>query len=333
MIDLKRAILHIGDVHSVLAILSEKELNLRDERIVNYISKHIEKLLKDPRIKKGGFKARGVFAEEMARYKEGSIDFIKMSSIIAEGYLKYIFESDEENNVDIIFVEFAHNEENFIGLIELKSIQAYTHNVNNSNNMVSNEIIRHFAILPSISQKLKSFAFVNTDTESISFIDKTRLLNGQDTYILKDMILKCSNSVSVKETMDAIKSIAITISDESGQNSAKILAKTKNMIRENSEISSELNVEELGEMVFDFSDDLKHKYSEAIKDYGIKGSLSMDKSYAARTTKNHKIKTDTGISITIPVEYFHDSDFVEFENNPDGTISISLKRIGEITNQ
>jgi hypothetical protein len=333
MIDVKRAILHIGDVHSVLPIISQKELDLRDERILNYISKHIEKLLNDPRTKKGKFQSQSVFVEEMTGYKNNSIDFIKMSANIASEYLKYIFASDEENNVDIIFVEFASDEENFIGVIELKSIQAYTHNVNNSNDMVSNEIIRHFAILPSTSQKLKSFAFVNTNTEGIIFIDNSRLLNGQDTYILKDMILKCSDSVSVKETLDAIKSIALDIADESGQNSAKILAKTKNMIRENSEISSELNVEELGESVFGFSDDLKRKYSEAIKDCGIKGRVSIEQSYAARTNKNHKIKTDTGISITIPVEYFHNRDFVEFENNPDGTISISLKKIGEIINQ
>ncbi len=333
MINVKRAILHIGDVHSVLPVISQKELDLRDERILNYITKHIEKLLNDPRIKKGKFQSQSVFIEEMTSYKNNSIDFIKMSSNVASEYLKHIFESDEENNVDIIFAEFAYNDDNFVGVIELKSIQAYTHNVNNSNDMVSNEIIRHFAILPSTSQKLKSFAFVNTNTEGIIFIDNSRLLNGQDTYILKDMILKCSDSVSVKETLDAIKSIALDIADESGQNSAKILAKTKNMIRENSEISSELNVEELGESVFDFSDDLKQKYSAAIKDCGIKGSVSIEQSYAARTNKNHKIKTDTGISITIPVEYFHNRDFVEFENNSDGTISISLKKIGEIINQ
>ena len=333
MIDVKRAILHIGDVHSVLPIISQKELDLRDERILNYISKHIGKLLNDPRIKKGKFLSQSVFIEEVTSYKNDSIDFIEMSANIASEYLKHIFESDEENNVDIIFVEFACNNDNFFGLIELKSIQAYTHNVNNSNDTVSNEIIQHFAILPSTSQKLKSFAFVNAKNEGIIFIDNSRLLNGQDTYILKDLILKCSNSVSVKETMDAIKAIAIDIADENGQNSAKILAKTKNIIRENSEISNKLNVEELGETVFGFSEDSKKKYSEAIKEYGIKGSVEIEQSYAARTNKNHKIKTDTGISITIPVEYFHNSDFVEFENNPDGTISISLKKIGEIINQ
>jgi hypothetical protein len=31
-----------------------------------------------------------------------------MSANIASEYLKHIFESDEENNVDIIFVEFVY---------------------------------------------------------------------------------------------------------------------------------------------------------------------------------------------------------------------------------
>jgi hypothetical protein len=333
MINVERAILHIGDVHSLLPVISQKELDLRDERIHKYVTKHIEKLLNDPKVKKGEFQFNSIFVEEMKRYKKNSVDFTGMSADIATKYLEYIFESDEENNVDILFVEFDYNGENLLGVIELKSIQAYTHRVNNDNDLVSNEIIQHHAILPNINQKLKSFAFVNTNTNSIIFIDNSRFLNGQDIFILKDYILKCSDSVSVKETLDAIKSIAVKISEESGENSAKILAKTKNMILENSEISDELNIEELGELVFEQSDDLVQKYSEAIKEHGIKGNVSIEKSYAERTNKNHKIKTDTGISITIPVEYYQDSDFVEFNNNPDGTISISLKKIGQIINQ
>jgi len=52
-----------------------------------------------------------------------------------------------------------------------------------------------------------------------------------------------------------------------------------------------------------------------------------------RTTRNHKIKTDTGIEITFPVDYTHDQRYIDFINNPDGTISIEIKNVGKIINK
>ena len=49
--------------------------------------------------------------------------------------------------------------------------------------------------------------------------------------------------------------------------------------------------------------------------------------------RNHKIRTDTGIEITFPSEYIENTDFIQFINNPDGTLSIELKNIGKIVNK
>ena len=53
----------------------------------------------------------------------------------------------------------------------------------------------------------------------------------------------------------------------------------------------------------------------------------------ARSDKVQKIKTDKGIEIIIPVDYMNSRDFVEFKNQPDGTISIQLKNITRITSK
>ena len=61
--------------------------------------------------------------------------------------------------------------------------------------------------------------------------------------------------------------------------------------------------------------------------------VKVEKNLAVKTAKNHKIKTDTGIEITFPTEYFENHDFIEFINNPNGTISIEVKNIGRILNK
>ena len=55
--------------------------------------------------------------------------------------------------------------------------------------------------------------------------------------------------------------------------------------------------------------------------------------YAQKAGRSHKIKTDTGIEITFPSEYIENTDFIQFINNPDGTLSIELKNIGKIVNK
>ena len=50
-------------------------------------------------------------------------------------------------------------------------------------------------------------------------------------------------------------------------------------------------------------------------------------------TRNHKIRTDTGIEITFPAEYSQNPEFIEFTSAPNGLIQIELKNIGKIENR
>ena len=59
----------------------------------------------------------------------------------------------------------------------------------------------------------------------------------------------------------------------------------------------------------------------------------VEKAVAKRVAKSHKIRTDTGIDITFPVEYGQNPDFMEFVSTPNGLISIQLKNIGSIENR
>ena len=49
--------------------------------------------------------------------------------------------------------------------------------------------------------------------------------------------------------------------------------------------------------------------------------------------RNHKIRTDTGIEISFPAEMLKNSEYVEFVNEPNGLITLSLKNIGSIENR
>lgn len=61
--------------------------------------------------------------------------------------------------------------------------------------------------------------------------------------------------------------------------------------------------------------------------------MVVEKAVAKRVAKSHKIRTDTGIELTFPVEYGENPEFIEFFSTPDGRIEIALKNIGSIENR
>ena len=59
----------------------------------------------------------------------------------------------------------------------------------------------------------------------------------------------------------------------------------------------------------------------------------MDKEATLKKVGRHKLKTDTGIELTIPTDYFDNTEYVEFNNDGNGTLSITLKHISNIVNR
>ena len=78
---------------------------------------------------------------------------------------------------------------------------------------------------------------------------------------------------------------------------------------------------------------MKEAFAEKIREAGMPAEISVENPKVVKSMRSHKLKTDTGIEIKIPTEYLQDNRYVEFINNPDGTISIALKHIGKIVNR
>ena len=112
-----------------------------------------------------------------------------------------------------------------------------------------------------------------------------------------------------------------------------ILSKAKNYLLENAETSTSFSPTELGQEVFAGSQAMQQEFESQIIEAQLPRDVKVEKTLAVKTAKNNKIKTDTGIEITFTAEYFENHDFIEFINNPDGTISIEVKNVGRILNK
>lgn len=329
---INKAILHILDFNSGVTVFSQQELEIKNS-VETFLTKHLEKAYGDPGAKTGRFYPDSGFKKQLAAYLGGDLDFIGFSAYIADLMYTSIAKSDKVESADLIVCDYSLDSERLIAILKCNNRVGFTHQVIHSEAGVKNDIINHYAIMPSITQKIDEYAFVETGSLAIRFTDKKRLVDGQETYIIADNILQCSAKVSSKDAIGLVSAITRKVAENHGQSSVMAVSRAKNYIMENTEKSDYLDPVDLGKEVFAAAPLLQEEYLREVTDAGIAETVKVDKEFAQRKGRSHKIKTDTGIEITFPVDYFQNTDFIEFVNNPDGTISIQLKNISKLINK
>lgn len=333
MIKINNAIIHILNFNPNLLICSEQELDIESKSVLTFLTKHIEKALVDPDLKSGAFKENSGFKNLMDAYLKKELTFISFPTSIGETTHSAISKSDKLASLDLIVCDFNLDTDRLIGIFQCVNRIGFTHQVSKNSGIMTIDLINHHALLPTPAQKLDEFAFINPYSYDIKFLDKKRYIDGRDTYIIPDTLLECNFGISSKEAIRLVNSITRAVSENHGQSSVLAISKVKNYIVENMEISEYVEPKEIGKQVFNSSPVMQQEFIKEVETAGIPEVVKLDRNFAKRTGKNHKIKTDTGIEISIPADYFQNKDFVEITNNPDGTLSIQLKNIGKITNK
>ena len=329
---INNAILHVYDYHSGVIIYSKKELDCLQKDIAQYLTKHIEKIFKDSSAIVDIPSYTGYFATQLSQYKNADISFVDYSTNLCKRVFSYLSQTDNTTSIDCAVCDFEKNDVRYIGVIEFQNQIRFTHKIIQEANSVKNDIIKYYSVLPTPAQKVIAFAIVNVETLCARYTDQRRFLDGKDISIIPDYILECSNLISPKAAVNTVKNIALQLSEQYGKNSATVVSRMKAFLVENAETSDNLDTVELSHRVFPESDDLAEEFEQKIQQQGVPSSIPIERSYAIREGKKHRIKTDTGIEITIPSDFFDHPKYIEFINNPNGTISISIKNVGKVSN-
>ena len=330
---IKKAILHIMDFNSDICIFSQKELEIGDYGTGEFIEKHLLRIMEDSAKKKGEFLEYSILKQTLDRYLSGYIDFAEFSTAAGNLLHDQISQADEPESMDFLVCQFTEESREYIGLLLLPNKTAYTHQVENGQEGVANKIIRYFTMLPGTNQKISCYAIIDTEDLSVVVCDKKRAINGDEVMVLPDKVLQCTYGQSARETVRMIKKITSEVAEEYGSNSAVAVSRAKSCIIERAEQNVPFTPSDLCEEVFHDNEVMKKTFRQKAMEADMPPKISVENPKVVKSIRSHKIKTDTGIEIKIPTEYLENSRYVEFTNNPDGTISIALKNIGKIVNR
>lgn len=332
---LRRAILHILDGSSGVSVYSDEELDLSDASINNFIAKHIEKVYEDASLRTGEFSDNSGFKYHLLEYIKDDDYFKKMSRFIAQKLYEGITQSDKPDSSDLIICDCVINERPVLAVLKCDNKIGYTHQVMQEENRVKNQIINHYAILPTTSQKISECAFVNMEDFSIRYKGKRRKIDGETTDLIADVLLECIYDISSRESVNAVKKIAKKVTEENGGDALETLSKMKEYITESIEEGEQeyIETDKVAEKIFDGKPGMRAEFIEKIEKANVPQRVEVNSYVTKKLASNVKIVTDIGVELIFPAEYYQDSEYIRFINNEDGTISIQINNIGEVINK
>ncbi|MDR5658954.1 nucleoid-associated protein [Serpentinicella sp. ANB-PHB4] len=334
-IRVKKAILHILDNSVQIPVISTKELE-KNEEVFYYLEEHILKVLNNSKVKEGVFdNPDNKILSLCEKLRTNSESFIGISIELAEDLFEIMKKNANISPGDVIICIFEMDMAEYLAVLKFNYKPSYIHHVINTEEGVANNIIRQMTTLPNITQKVDESIIINFSDMSIKLLEKLYEIDDEKDFYLSTKFLNCSFDLSSHEKFKIISDVTKKLNkkyfDEDFKTPVKLNQTLATQLKENHEIQ----VSDVANEVFGDYQEIKEEYMEEVKSAGINEDqvkLTEHDSFSKKLI-TQKFKTDSGIEIKLPSDYYNNKDMIEFINNPDGTISIILKNINKLFNR
>ncbi|MBO5288376.1 MAG: nucleoid-associated protein [Clostridia bacterium] len=329
-VQIEKAVLHILDKNANMPVISKREIDLEDDAVYKFIVTSVKKLYDDMTTKKGEFKED---SPVLVQVKECENNFMEATSKIAEELYKYILVQEDIPSGDMLFAIVSIEDIRYLAMIKLNYKSGYTHLIEYNASEVVNKIIMHRVIFSAESSSMNEGALVNLTDDKLKILEKVYLIDGEKSSYFAKEFLKCKTELSKKESIKIINEVAKEVSKKYFDEDFTKPLDVKKTIYEDITETGTVSVNHIAKKSFGNMPEVEKEYVEEVKKAGVKESILFNEPAPEKKFGKHKIKTDSGVELSLPMEMYSDKNSLEFINNPDGTVSILIKNVGKIINK
>lgn len=329
---MKTGIIHILDSMVGIPVLSDCTIDLGSD-LSDFLKAHIEKFSESDDIKDCRFAEDSEIKELLEQCTPEN--FIETSKKLAELLYEIMNANIDIPAADVAIVVFSCGGTDYLAFLKLNYKTSYTHMTKDREGKNSNEIILQRAILPGQSQKLSEGFLVNLADGTLVLAEKKYEVNGEKRFYFSELFLRCHAPLSQKSKLDIVTRAVEQVNKKYyGEEDAGRKMEIKNVIYEELEEEGAIKVEALREKVFPNSPEMQTEFDERMEKYNLSYEVVEPKNeQTIKKFQKQRLTTDTGIEITIPMEEYKNPDHVEFITNGDGTISVLIKNIGQLSSR
>ncbi len=319
------ACLEILDLRTSTHKYSETELDFTRDLTSEYVTKIIEKVNKNPNKRVGSFNDESLLKKCLLEYDPNN--FIESSKKIADVFLNILNKNGIKTCQDLLICEYRVEDLTYLGLILLENIEAITHENIMINNLESNQFTKNVYILPESVMKINTFMIISLPDLNFYSCEKLKEIEGSKRKVIEESI-DAKYHPSTNEIMKSIKDEAKRISEETGIDYLETMSNVNSFIFQKTS-DNNINIKDLADAAFT-DESIKKEFKANLSLKGVSEAEPIEYDLVSEKVKNQKIKTDTGIELIIPQEFFKDNSNVEIKNNPDGTMSIEIKNFTKL---
>lgn len=324
--------MHIIDRKSGDPVFSQVELDLSTEYIRDYLTKKIQKLASSQT--KTGTLAEDSEIAELTQQAEK--DFIHFSENLVKRWYEVYQQSEDAPDSDVFVVLYELDTSMYVAFLKVKYTEGFTHYVDANEHGIQNDLIINRAILAGKSQKADEGITINLENLSFELIEKPYTFSGEKMNYFSNKVIETQPAPSLEDHVKVIKKTAEEIGEKFNTPNYDLLADVKEAVYDTIEEHGQIDTKQVAEQVFKDNVTAKMSFEEETEEQGITSQAPMMREVREVSEKKYgkqKLKLSNGIELVVPLDVYRDPELIEFINNPDGTISVTIKNVDEIINR
>ena len=307
-------------------------LDLSSSYVADYLIKKI-KGLSSAQTKLGTLSHGSFFSETS---KGLLTDFTATSEKLTEHWYNCYKNSEDGPSCDVFVCQFEWDAAPYLAFFRVNFHDAYTHYVEASEDGVYNQLILHRAILANMSQKADEGILLNLDTLDFHLVEKKYTFSGEKKYYFSTNVIEAQPAPSLDANVSVIKKAAEKVGSEFNTPKYDIIADVKEAVYESIAETGQMSMDDIADKVFENNLTAKAAFKEAVIEKGFVDQAPIVETVKMEPEKKfgkQKLKLSNGIELIVPIEVYKNPDLIEFINNPDGTISVTIKNVEEVVNR
>lgn len=310
---------------------SDAELEMESEISSEFVGKHVRRLLHNPGAREATFTAESAVYDMVKGYQKGELHFSDMSRRLCERLAGLMEGNEDIPPADVLVAAFDQSGKSYLAIVKLNYGECFTHKLTaGANGGVENHIIKNTTVLPLTATNVEEACLIPYDPMVMRVLEKPHGVNGEKIEYFSKLFLECETELSKKEAAEAIQEIADEIGSKYYDGNLEAAAKIKAaFLLEAEEYQEEdgLVLENVVARAYGDNEAAKTEFVALAKDYGLPHQVMLDKPFVKREFKVQKFAADNGIELKCPAELFQDPGQVHLVENPDGTLTITLRNL------
>ena len=324
-----RAAVYIYDGSPIAPIFPAKAQKPSDDA-GEYLSAIVEKLMGSD-TSRTTYVAEGSAQEELLRrfiltpFGEAadalmhSIDeTMQALEIVREGFDMAVFTFDRDNEPHLCVAQLPYR-------------RGVVHQVENGEEGLSTMLLMHGTVLPLASSKAYAGFVVNLSTGDIRLRDTAVLTNVGNRQLFSEALFAMAPTRSTKEAVQVVTEAIAQAAPEMPEQ--ELRPAVKRAMAASIEEKGVIDVQSIAEEVFRSDPEREamiEQVSRQLAEESVEPVIPVENKRVVAQLQKVKIRTDNGISISLPRSLADDENSFAVINNADGSISIVINHVQEL---